>query len=97
MPSRVKCPSCGGPMARPGYAVAGAEVHTGKLVYAIRLLFRRVKPDGSLDAVDAYAGEWIGTPPPGEAKALANDGRRVMGIHLQQGAVVDRFARVVGK
>ena len=55
-PSRV--------VARPGYAVAGAEVHTGKYVYAIRLLFRRVKPDGSLDAADAYAGEWIGTPPP---------------------------------
>jgi hypothetical protein len=88
-PSRV--------MARPGYAVAGAEVHGGKLVYAIRLLFRRVKPDGSLDAADAYAGEWIGTPPAGEAKTLVNDGRRVMGIHIQQGAVIDRFALVVGK
>ncbi len=83
-------------VARPGYAVAGAEVHSGKLVYAIRLLFRRVKPDGSLDAADAYAGEWIGTPPAGEAKTLVNDGRRVLGIHIQQGAVIDRFALVVG-
>lgn len=84
-------------LARPGYAVAGAEVHTGKLVYAIRLLFRHVKPDGNLDAADAYAGEWIGTPPPGQAEMFVNDGRRVMGISLQQGAVVDRFALVVGK
>jgi hypothetical protein len=88
-PSRV--------VARPGYAVAGAEVHSGKLTYAIRLLFRRVKADGSLDPADAYAGDWIGTPPPGEAQTLVNDGRRVMGIHFQQGAVVDRFALVVAK
>ena len=64
---------------------------------AIRLLFHRVKPDGSLDATDAYEGEWIGDPPAGKAETLANDGRRVMGIHLQQGAVLDRFALVVGK
>lgn len=84
-------------IARPGYAVAGAEVHTGKEVYAIRLLFRRIKPDGTLDAADAYEGEWIGTPPAGQAQTLVNDGRRVMGINLKQGAVVDRFALVVGK
>jgi hypothetical protein len=84
-------------MARPGYAVAGAEVHVGKYVDAIRLLFRRVKPDDSLDATDAYASEWIGDPSAGEAKTLANDGRRVMGINIQGGGVIDRFALVVGK
>jgi hypothetical protein len=86
-------------VARPGYAVAGAEVNANKegYVYAIRLLFRRVKPDGSLDAADAYAGEWIGTPPAGEPKTFANDGRRVMGISYQSGAIVDRFALVVAK
>jgi predicted Zn finger-like uncharacterized protein len=84
-------------IARPGYAVAGAEVHTGKYVDAIRLLFRRVKADGTLDATDAYASEWIGDPSAGEAKTLANDGRRVLGVNLQQGAVLDRFALVVSK
>jgi hypothetical protein len=81
-------------VARKGYAVAGAEVNTDKYVYGIRLLFRRVKPDGTLDAKDAYAGDWIGAAPSGEATKLVNDGRRVVGIHIQQGAIVDRFALV---
>jgi serine/threonine protein kinase len=86
-------------LARPGYAVAGAEVYFERelYVYAIRLLFRRVKPDGSLDAADAYAGEWIGTPRAGAPRTLANDGHRVIGIRLQHGLVIDRFALVVAK
>jgi hypothetical protein len=82
-------------IARKDYAVAGAEVNADKYVYGIRLLFRRVKPDGTLDEKDAYAGEWIGTPPAGKATTLVNDGRRVLGIHIQRGAIVDRFALVV--
>ncbi|HKA07705.1 MAG TPA: hypothetical protein VKD71_10645, partial [Gemmataceae bacterium] len=82
-------------VARKGYAVAGAEVNADKYVYGIRLLFRRVKPDGTLDAKDAYSGEWIGVPATGEATKLVNDGRRILGIHIQQGAIVDRFALVV--
>jgi hypothetical protein len=85
-------------IARKGYAVAGAEVNVDKYVCGIRLLFQRVKPDGTLDAKDAYAGEWIGAPPAdgGKATKLVDDGRRVMGIHFHQGAIVDRFALVVG-
>jgi hypothetical protein len=82
-------------VARKGYAVAGAELNVDKYVCGIRLLFRRVKPDGTLDAKDAYAGEWLGVAPTGEATKLVNDGRRVLGIHYQQGAIVDRFALVV--
>jgi hypothetical protein len=82
-------------VARKGYAVAGAEVNAGKYVYGIRLLFRRVKPDGTFDEKGAYAGDWIGTPPDGKATTLVNDGRRVLGIHIQRGAIVDRFALVV--
>jgi hypothetical protein len=82
-------------VARKGYAVAGAEVHADKYVNGIRLLFRRVKPDGTLDEKDAYSGEWIGTAPAGKATVLVNDGRRVLGIHIQRGAIVDRFALVV--
>jgi hypothetical protein len=84
-------------VARKGYAVAGAEVNMDKYVCGIRLLFQRVKPDGTLDAKDAYAGDWIGVPPPpkSEATKLVNDGRRVLGIHYQQGAIVDRFSLVV--
>jgi hypothetical protein len=82
-------------IAKKGYAVAGAEVNMDKYVCGIRLLFQRVKADGAFDAKDAYAGEWIGSPPVGGAATkLVNDGRQVMGIHFHQGAIVDRFALV---
>jgi RNA polymerase sigma factor (sigma-70 family) len=82
-------------IARKGYAVAGAEVNVDKYVCGIRLLFQRVKADGTFDATDAYAGQWIGSSPPsGAATKLVDDGRRVIGIHFQMGAIVDRFALV---
>jgi hypothetical protein len=89
MPTRV--------IAREGYAVAGAEIHTGKFVDAIRLQFRRIKPDGTLDPADASAGEWIGTPGAGAPQMLGNDGRTVLGIHLQQGAIINALALVMEK
>lgn len=82
-------------VARKGYAVAGAELNEDKYVLGIRLLFCRVKADGTLDKKDAYAGEWMGTPADGKAVTLVNDGRRVLGIHFKTGAIVDRFALVV--
>jgi hypothetical protein len=86
-------------IARPGYAVAGAEVNYDKAgtVFGIRLLFRRIKSNNALDAADAYASGWIGTPPAGPPTVLVNDGRRVMGISSQNGAVVDRFSLVVAR
>ncbi len=82
-------------IARKGYAVAGAEVNADKYVCGIRLLFRRVKADGTFDANDAYAGQWIGAPPAGGAATrLVDDGRRVIGIAVHMGAIVDRFALV---
>jgi hypothetical protein len=86
-------------LARPGYAVAGAEVNVDKdgYIFGIRLQFRRIKSDNSLDAADAYAGAWIGTAPAGDPKMLANDGRRIIGMSYQSGAIIDRFALVVAK
>ena len=55
-------------VARKGYAVAGAEVNMGKTVVGIRLLFQKVKPDGTFDSKDAYAGDWIGTAPKGACR-----------------------------
>jgi hypothetical protein len=82
-------------IAKKGYAVAGAEVNVDKYVCGIRLLFQRVKADGTFDTKDAYAGEWIGAPPAsGAATKLVDDGRRVVGIHFHMGAIVDRFALV---
>jgi hypothetical protein len=70
-------------------------VNLNPFVCGIRLQFRRVKPDGTFDTKDAYAGEWIGDAPAGEPTKLVNDGRKVIGIKYQQGAIVDRLALVV--
>ena len=82
-------------IARKGYAVAGVEVNKIKYICGIRLLFRRVKPDGTLDEKDAYASDWIGVSAGGEVTKLVNDGRRILGINLQMGHIVDRFGLVV--
>jgi hypothetical protein len=81
-------------IARKGYAVAGAEVNMDKYVCGIRLHFCRVKADGTLDMKDTYAGEWLGAPPMGKATMLVNDGRRILGIHFQHGAIIDRLSLV---
>lgn len=80
-------------LARKGYAVAGAEVNNDKYVCGIRLLFGRIKSDGTLDQKDAYAGDWIGVPAEKPDKLVA-DGRRVLGINFHHGAIIDRFALV---
>ena len=82
-------------IARKGYAAAGADVNMGKTVVGIRLLFQKVKADGTFDPKDAYAGEWIGTAPTGEPTKLVNDGRRVIGIHSFLAAVIQEFSLVV--
>jgi hypothetical protein len=85
-------------IARKGYAVAGAEVNQAeKYLAGIRLLFGRVKPDGTVDPKDGYAGEWLGTPPEGKATPLVNDGRPVLGIRFGYAAVVSRFSLVAGE
>ena len=81
-------------IAKKGYAVAGAEVNMDKYVCGIRIHFQRIKADGTFDTKDAYASEWLGVPPKGQTTKLVNDGRRVMGIHIQRGAIVDRFSLV---
>ena len=82
-------------IAKKGYAVCGADLNVDKFVNGIRLHFCRVKADGTLDTKDTYAGAWIGAPPAnGEGTKLVNDGRRVLGVYIQSGAIVDRFALV---
>jgi hypothetical protein len=82
-------------IAKKGYAVAGAELNLNKYVCGIRLHFAKVKADGTLDMKETYSADWIGEKPTGEAMKLGNDGRRVLGILMQQGAIVDRFSLVM--
>lgn len=81
-------------VAKDGYAVAGAQVHSGKFVDAVKLLFQRVKADGTLDPADAYASDWIGYPGAGQPTTLAGNGHRVLGINAHQGAILNGLALV---
>ena len=85
-------------LAKGGYAVSGAEVQVRNNIDAIKLHYRRVKPDGSLDPNDAYQGPWIGAPDPAARIVTMGDtGARVLGFHTRSGAVVDGFALVLEK
>ena len=83
-------------IAKDGYAVAGAEVHLGKEIDGIKLIYAKVKSDGSLDLKDSYSGALLGYKGP-KSEVLANDGRKVLGIRFRQGAVVDALALFMEK
>ena len=82
--------------AKKGYAVAGAEVYTGKNVDGVKLIYAKVKTDGSLDLKDSYQGALLGYKG-ATSHVLAKDGRKVLGIVLRQGAVLDGFGLVTEK
>lgn len=84
-------------VAKDGYAVGGVEVHAQKFVDAVRLKYMKVRPDGTLDKNDTYTSDWIGYPGEGAPKVLAGDGRKVIGLHLRQGAVLNALALVTDK
>ena len=89
-------PGGGREVAKKGYAVAGAEVFAGKNVDGVKLIYAKTRADGSLDLKDSYSGVLIGYKGP-TAKILGNDGRKVLGIHMRQGAVLDGLALVAEK
>ena len=83
-------------VAKEGYAVSGAEVQVRNNVDAVKLHFRRIKADGSLDPNDAYEGDWFGAPNPTARRiTLGDTGPRVLGIFTRSGAVVDGVALVL--
>jgi hypothetical protein len=84
-------------VAKAGYAVSGAEVRSNRYVDSIKLHFRRLRPDGTLDPADSYTSDWFGEPgTQGRIITLGNEGPRVIGIYLRAGLVVDGFALVLG-
>lgn len=85
-------------IAKDGYAVGGMNVFTKRFVNAVQLVFMKIKPDGSLDPKDSYEGEWFGYPPEEvDPVLLGGDGRRVIGLHVKQGAILNGFALVMDK
>jgi ribosomal protein S27E len=83
-------------VAKEGYAVAGADVQYRNSVDAIKLHFRRVRPDGSLDPNDVYDSPWFGaTDATARVMSLGNTGARVLGVFTRGGAVIDSVALVL--
>ena len=83
-------------VAKEGYAVGAVHVQSARFVNAIRLIFYRVKPDGMLDQADSYESDWFGTPGDKAPKVLSSDGKPVIGIKCQQGAILNGLGLVVG-
>lgn len=84
-------------LAKPGYAIGGITVKTNNFVNAFQITFMKLKDDNSsLDTKDTYTSEWLGPKQVGinEVK-LGGDGRKVIGIFLNKGAVLDGFALVM--
>lgn len=83
-------------LAPKGYAVGGAEVQSQQYVDAARLIFFRLKPDGTLDPSDRKEGNWVGFARRNRPSTmLGGDGRRVVGVHCHVGIILDGFALVM--
>ncbi|PHS13738.1 MAG: hypothetical protein COA78_06510 [Blastopirellula sp.] len=84
-------------MARDGYALGGVNVNSTEFVHAVRLLFMKIKPDGSLDSSDQYISDWLGTPVGNSSKSILGNGKKVIGIKCCKGAVIDSMGLVFGE
>jgi hypothetical protein len=80
--------------AKDGYVVGGLVVDASDFVFAVKAVFVRLNPDGSLNSNDTYTSEWIGAPSGGTTKTLDAKGAKVIGIHGRGLAVVDAIGLV---
>jgi hypothetical protein len=76
-------------MAREGYVLSGLEVSSAEFVHAVKGIFVRQKPDGSLDLADSYKSNWLGTPAGDVVQQIAAENKPATGIVGRRGAVID--------
>jgi hypothetical protein len=81
-------------MAREGYVVGGLVVDAKEFVFALKVIFVRQKPDGTIDPKDSYQSDWIGSPSGGPTKTLDAKGAKVIGIHGRRTAVIGAIGLV---
>lgn len=96
MPLKGHMPGVKQEVARPGYAVGGLVVKATKYTHAFQVVYMKLKPDGTLDKADQYTSDWLGNVDQAGAKdvTLAGDGRTVIGMTVQGGAVVNAMSLV---
>jgi hypothetical protein len=77
-------------IAPDGYAIGAAEVHADDLVNAIRFVFMRQKPDGTLTSEDSVHSDWIGQPTADtDSRVISGRGQPVIGLVGRGAAVLD--------
>jgi hypothetical protein len=81
-------------VAKDGYAVGSAEVHSIRFVNGLKLHFYRLKADGTLDPADTYASDVFGYAGTAQPQKLGGDGKSIIGINVKQGAIVNAVAFV---
>ena len=82
-------------MAKPGYAVGGVNIEASPYVAGFQVIFMRL--DGKrLKPSDSYTSDWIraAKEKPSETATYRTDGKRVIGIHGNNGAVVNTFGLI---
>lgn len=84
-------------LAKPGYAVGAVLAKSNNFVNAVQVTFMKLKADNSgLDPKDSYTSAWVGPQQAGVKEIkLGGDGRKVIGVHCNQAAVLDGFALVM--
>ena len=83
-------------IAEEGYVVGGLQVNADKVVRGVRLVLMKLNEDGTLDPADTHTSDWAGVAT-GSPTKLGGDGRKLLGVHLRQGLIVDAIAAVVEK
>lgn len=83
-------------LAKPGYAAAGLQVHADTVVRGVQVIFMKLNADGTLNPADSYVSEIAGATSATPQK-LGGDGRRMVGVHLRQGLIIDALAVVMQK
>jgi hypothetical protein len=83
-------------VAKEGYAVGALRVKTNTTVTAVRPVYMKVRPNGSLDPKDSYEGEWVGEAGPDDKEeTLTGNGRKVIGTHVRHFGRVYAIALVL--
>jgi hypothetical protein len=84
-------------LAKPGYAVGAITVKSNNFVNTIQITFMKLNADNSgLDTKDSYTSPWQGPEVDGAKETkLGGDGRKVIGVYLHKGGVIQGLALVM--
>lgn len=82
--------------AKPGYAAAGLQVHADKVVRGVQVIFMKLNDDGTLNSAETYLSDLAGVTSE-SPKKLGGDGRKMIGVHVRQGIIIDAVSAVMEK